>query len=54
MRLSFHLNSRQEPHPRKLAAHDQAIAGIRDAVRQLMAPSPASKRPIGFVTSNEK
>ena len=35
---------------RKLSTHDQAIAGILDAIRQLMAPSPASKkRPIGFV-----
>lgn len=36
---------------RKLMTHDQAIAGILDAIRQLMAPPPAiKKRPIGFVT----
>ena len=35
---------------RKLAGHDQAIAGILEAIRQLMAPpEPAKKRRIGFV-----
>jgi hypothetical protein len=30
--------------------HDQAIAGILDAIRQLMAPpEPTPKRRIGFV-----
>lgn len=39
---------------RKLMTHDQAIAGILDAIRQLMAPPAAKKRPIGFVTGKEK
>ena len=40
---------------RKLKGHDQAIAGILDAIRQLMAPPPTPpKRPIGFVTPDEK
>ncbi len=40
---------------RKLKGHDQAIAGILDAIRQLMAPPPEPpKRPIGFVTPMEK
>lgn len=40
---------------RKLLTHDQAIAGILDAIRQLMAPPPApKKRPSGFVTSEKK
>jgi hypothetical protein len=40
---------------RKLKGHDQAIAGILDAIRQLMAPPPApKKRPIGFVIGKEK
>lgn len=40
---------------RKLKTHDQAIAGILDAIRQLMAPPTAAKRrPIGFVTDQEK
>ena len=35
---------------RKFSSHDQAIAGILDAIRQLMAPpEPRKKRPIGFV-----
>lgn len=39
---------------RKLKGHDQAIAGILDAIRQLMTPPPAlKKRPIGFVTDEK-
>ncbi len=35
---------------RKLGTHDQAIAGILEAIRQLMAPpEPAKKRRIGFI-----
>lgn len=35
---------------RKLSSHDQAIAGILDAIRQLMTPPESSKkRRIGFV-----
>jgi len=38
---------------RKLGSHDQAIAGILGAIRQLMAPpEPAKKRRIGFVQSD--
>jgi phage regulator Rha-like protein len=44
------LESRLE---RKLATHDQAIAGILDAIRQLMTPpEPTKKRRIGFVQSD--
>ena len=40
---------------RKLDSHDQAIAGILNAIRELMRPpEPPKKRPIGFVTSEEK
>lgn len=40
---------------RKLKTHDQAIAGILEAIRQLMAtPQPTKKQPIGFVTPEEK
>jgi hypothetical protein len=39
---------------RKLKTHDQAIAGIFDAIRQLMAPPPAPKKQsIGFVTDEK-
>jgi len=44
------LESRLE---RKLATHDQAIAGVLEAIRQLMAPpEPARKRRIGFVQTD--
>jgi hypothetical protein len=39
---------------RKLAAHDDAIAEILDAIRELMNPPEPPKRPIGFVTLTEK
>ena len=40
---------------RKLTTHDQAIAGLINAMRELMAPPPQPrKRPIGFVTPQEK
>jgi len=44
------LESRLE---RKLTTHDQAIAGILDAIRQLMVPpESAKKRRIGFVQND--
>jgi hypothetical protein len=39
---------------RKLSTHDQAIAGILDAIRQLMTPPDPPKRPIGFIHPTEK
>lgn len=39
---------------RKFGSHDQAIAGILDAIRQLMTPPEPKKRPIGFLTPEEK
>lgn len=39
---------------RRIDTHDQAIAGILEAIRQLMAPSKAKSRPIGFVAPKEK
>jgi ORF6N domain len=38
---------------RKLGSHDQAIAGILDAIRNLMAAPQKKKRPIGFITPKE-
>ena len=39
---------------RKLTTHDQAIAGILDAIRQLMPPPPEpARRLIGFVTGEQ-
>ena len=44
------LESRLE---RKFTTHDQAIAGILDAIRQLMVPpEPPKKRRIGFVQND--
>lgn len=53
--LSTHkeLAARLEALERKLGSHDQAIAGLIDAIRQLMAPPVQQKRPIGFVQSDK-
>lgn len=49
--LSTHkeLAVKLEALERKIGSHDQAIAGLIDAIRQLMAPPAQSKRPIGFI-----
>ena len=39
---------------KRLTTHDQAIAGILQAIRQLMTPPEPNKRPIGFVAPAEK
>ena len=40
---------------RKLDTHDRAIAGLIDAIRELMRPpAPQKKRPIGFVTGDKE
>lgn len=52
--LAKRLNDLETRMERKLLTQDQAIAGILDAIRQLMAPPPvAKKRPIGFVTGDK-
>lgn len=33
----------------RIGGHDEAIAGIVRAIRELAAPSPATRRRIGFV-----
>ena len=38
----------------KLESHDQAIAGLINAIRELMRPPEIKQRPIGFVTPQEK
>jgi len=49
------LARRLEEHEKKLSTHDQAIAGLMNTIRTLMAPpGPPRRRPIGFVTSDEK
>jgi len=39
---------------RKLTTHDQAIAGLIHAIRELMSPPESKRRPIGFITPEEK
>jgi hypothetical protein len=52
--LARHLKNLERRLERKLADHDEAIAEILDAIRELMTPPEPSKRPIGFVTLTEK
>ena len=37
----------------KVDSHDQAITGLIDSMRQLLAPPDPKKRPIGFVILDE-
>lgn len=39
---------------RRVSTHDQAIAGILKAIRELMNPPEPRKRPIGFIELQEK
>lgn len=52
--LSTHreLAAKLEALERKIGSHDQAIAGLIDAIRQLMAPTEQRKRSIGFIASD--
>jgi len=54
--LSTHreLAEKLEHLERKVSSHDQALAGVIDAIRQLMAPANPKKRPIGFITDREE
>jgi len=49
------LARRLSEHEKKLASHDQAIAGLLSTLCELMAPAEAPKhRPIGFITPEDK
>jgi hypothetical protein len=48
------LARRLDAHEKKLASHDQAIAGLMNAIRELMAPPEPWRRPIGFVTPEDR
>lgn len=54
--LSTHkeLAAKLEALERKIGSHDQAIAGLIDAIRQLMTQPKTKSRPIGFTTKVEK
>lgn len=47
------LHALEQRIEKKLGSHDQAITGLIDTLRQLMAPPDPPKRPIGFVTPKE-
>ncbi len=48
------LARRLDAHEKKLARHDQAIAGLMNTIRELMAPPEPRRRPIGFVTPEDR
>ena len=47
------LASKMKRLERKVDSHDQAITGLIDSMRELMAPPEPKKRPIGFVFPDE-
>jgi len=51
--LSAHkdISAKLDQMERKLSSHDQAIAGLIDAIRQLMNPPAPARRGIGFTAS---
>jgi hypothetical protein len=53
LELARRLNELASRIEKKLSTHDQAIAGIFEAIRQLMQPPQGTSRPIGFVTPKE-
>jgi hypothetical protein len=54
--LSTHreLAAKLEALERKLGSHDQAIAGLLEAIRQLMTPPETKKRGIGFIVERDE
>jgi len=46
---STELGKKLDELERRVAGHDEAIASIIGAIRELAAPSPATRRRIGFV-----
>ena len=52
--LSTHkeLAAKLEALERKIGSHDQAIAGLLDAIRQLMSPTESGRRQIGFISGD--
>jgi hypothetical protein len=52
--LARRLNELEARLERRLATHDQAIAAILSAIRQLMHPPVPKRRPIGFTADLSK
>ena len=51
--LALRRNELETRIEHKFESHDQAIAGILNAIRELMRPPEKPKRPIGFITPEE-
>lgn len=53
--LASHKNlaRRLDQHEKKLTSHDQAIVGLVNTIRSLMAPPEPKRRGIGFVQNND-
>ena len=47
------LARRLDQHEKKLSSHDQAIAGLVNTIRSLMAPPEPKRRRIGFVQNDD-
>ena len=52
--LARQLKALEQRIAKKLSAHDQAIAGIINTLREWMSPATANKRRIGFVIDDDK
>lgn len=52
--LTKRLDALEQRIERKLGSHDQAIAGLIDTLRELMAPPAVAKRPMGFTVPAER
>jgi ORF6N domain len=52
--LARQLRALEQRIEKKLGSHDQAIAGLIDTLRELMAPPNPPKRPIGFTVPAER
>ena len=48
-KLAQRLDELEQHVERKLESHDQAITGLINTLRQMMAPAELKKRPIGFI-----
>jgi len=51
---NLELSRKLDELERKISSHDEAIADILSAIRQLMTPPEPKRRPIGFVAPEEK
>lgn len=49
--LARRLDALEARLEKKLATHDQAIAAMLSAIRQLLNPPPSKRRPIGFTAN---